>query len=654
MRSFSYSLAVAVIGLSNLADQPAFAQAAKTAKKSAATQILEFKPTQLGVDYDTPTDPAAIEACKLETTSDPKKKSFSYTLRDGQGKLLRRFSDTNGDRNLDQWSYYQDGFEVYRENDLDGDKSLDECRWLNAGGTRIATVEGGQIKGWKQISAEEASKVLVQALVSGKVALLDTILATPEELQAAGLAPEDAAKVASGADRVAQIKALHDSLTGWTKDTVWNRFDCTYPHAIPADPGIGLTKEITLYENAVIFAGAPVGQTPRDPSKVAFLQVPEVIRLGEVWKFVSLPRAIDPDKPVVSVESGIRAALFHKNTPVGGPPPNEAMEAPLRALADYDAKNAEMIRGGEKRDQAKFHLDRITFVRAIVAAAKDPEDKLMYDKQTVDSLIAAYRTGLYPAGKKAIEDIIRKEGKLGSYAAYNLIGAEFALKDGGGDDRANQKKWMADVEQFLTDYEKSDEAPDARFQLANANEFDAEEAKARADYQKLVENFPETTAGKKAAGALRRLDLTGKSITVKGAGLQGDQIDSSKLVGKPLLVVFWASWAAQSKRELPDLVKLYEKHHKTGLEMIGVSLDNDKDEAAAAVKEFGIGWPQIFEGGGFDTRLAAEYGIISLPTIFLVDAQGKVVNRNIRSASDVERQLEKLLPNSSGVARAER
>ena len=46
---------------------------------------------------------------------------------------------------MDQWSYYQDGFEVYREIDLDGDRSLDEARWINAGGMRVATVKKGKI-----------------------------------------------------------------------------------------------------------------------------------------------------------------------------------------------------------------------------------------------------------------------------------------------------------------------------------------------------------------------------------------------------------------------------------------------------------------------------------------------------------------------------
>src|SRR4029077_10037646 len=103
----------------------------------------------------------------------------------------------DGNGKMDQWSYYQDGFEVYRENDLDGDRSLDESRWLNAGGTRVAVVEGGKVATWKQISAEEASKVLVQALVGGDLGLLETVMATPAELAAAGVPKDVVQKVAA-------------------------------------------------------------------------------------------------------------------------------------------------------------------------------------------------------------------------------------------------------------------------------------------------------------------------------------------------------------------------------------------------------------------------------------------------------------------------
>ena len=100
---------------------------------------------------------------------------------------FRRFVITNRGKYLNQWSYYQDGFEVYRENDLDGDRTLDECRWLNGGGTRVAVIKSGKIAGWKRLSAEEASKVLAQAFVGSDLGLLESLMATPEELAAAGV-----------------------------------------------------------------------------------------------------------------------------------------------------------------------------------------------------------------------------------------------------------------------------------------------------------------------------------------------------------------------------------------------------------------------------------------------------------------------------------
>ena len=74
-----------------------------------------------------------------------------------------------------------------------------------------------------------------------------------------------------------------------------------------------------------------------------------------------------------------------------------------------------------------------------------------------------------------------------------------------------------------------------------------------------------------------------------------------------------------------------------------MDLDNERAELDAFLKEHQLAWPQIFEAGGMESRLAVDYGIISLPTMFLVDADGKVLNRNLRTSAEVDRQLEKLL-----------
>jgi thiol-disulfide isomerase/thioredoxin len=610
--------------------------------------LLKLRPTIQGIEYDTPADQASINACKYERVLNEQNKPIGHALRDGQGKLLRRFVAVRSDH-LDQWSYYQDGFEVYREDDLNGDRSLDECRWLNAGGMRIAKVEKGKIKAWKQISAEEASKVLVQALVSGDPALLDTVMAAPEELAAAGVSKDIVAKVAETASkRPEHVAELRKKLIGWTDQTVWNRFDGTFPHVIPADPASGLEKDLTLYENAMVIPGTTAAN--QNPAKIAFLQIPDMIQLGTTWKFVELPRAIDPEKPIVTAASGIRAMLFDRANNVE--PRDEAVDAALKALADYDIKNAPLLQGGQKADIVRYNVGRFPLLRGIVKASKNPDDQLNYNKQVVDSLVAALRTGLYPQGRKPLDALIADGGKLSSYAAYSLIDAEFAMENDapGANILANQKKWMADLDEFLKKFPNSDEVPLVLLHLANANEFSMEEKKAREQYGKLVQGYAATDAGKKAAGALRRLDLAGTPLVIKGTGLQNETIDTAQFHGKPVLIVFWASWASPVKTDLPDLNKLYNKYHSGGLQVVGVDLDNERTELDEFLKQNKLPWPQIFEGGGMDSRLAIDYGIISLPTMFLVDGQGKAVNVYVRS-SDVEKQLEKLLPTKeAGIA----
>ena len=82
------------------------------------------------------------------------------------GTLLRRFADTNGDKRIDLWCYFQFGVEVYRDVDSDFNGKADQHRWLGMAGTRwaIDRDEDKKIDGWKQISAEEVSAEIVAAL----------------------------------------------------------------------------------------------------------------------------------------------------------------------------------------------------------------------------------------------------------------------------------------------------------------------------------------------------------------------------------------------------------------------------------------------------------------------------------------------------------
>lgn len=639
----TWLLAAGLLGL--LAPAPALAQ------QDLLERLLKFTPSQPGVDFETPTEKATLAACKVETQTNPDGQVKAYLIRDGQGKLLRRFVDLDGKLDArktpsyDQFSYFQDGFEVYREADLDGDRKIDECRWMNSGGTRILSIQnqGEKIRyAWKRLSAEEASKVMIQALVGGDLVLLESVIASPEDLAALGV-PKGLVEQATASQkaRIEQVTALREKLKGWGKTTTWSRFDGMMPHAIPAEASNGLPEDLLFYENGVIFAAPAGGQV--DPSKVAYLQAPELVKIGDLWKFVGLPLAVDPSKPSAPTSyDGIRSWLFRGSEPglLAGRDP--ALAEAEKKLADYDAANLPSVKPAEPKTVLKYHYGRLAPLREILKAATRPEDQLLYNRQVIDDLATCYQTELFPEGAKLLAEMSKVGGKVASYAAFRKVLAEYAMDDGASNPIAHQKTYMSKLEQFLKDHGKSDEAPDALLQLASNHEFNAAEDDARKNYSQLSRDFPDTEAGKKAVGALRRLDLVGKPLALKGAGIKGEVIDVAQLKGKTVLVVFWHSGYEPVRRELPELVKVGQKQKDKGLVIVGVNLDGgDKAKVDAFLKSANLPWPQIVEPEGMDGRLANEFGIISLPTMFLVDPQGKVTNRSLRTAMELDRLMDK-------------
>ena len=130
--------------------------AAQTAKPSVI-EALKLKPIQANAEYDVPEGPAA-EKCTLAPIKSPQ--LAGWEVRDGDGNVLRRFLDTNADNKVDQWCYFKDGVEVYRDIDRNFNRKADECRWLGTSGIRWAldTNEDGRIDQWKAISPEEVSE----------------------------------------------------------------------------------------------------------------------------------------------------------------------------------------------------------------------------------------------------------------------------------------------------------------------------------------------------------------------------------------------------------------------------------------------------------------------------------------------------------------
>jgi thiol-disulfide isomerase/thioredoxin len=134
-------------------------------------------------------------------------------------------------------------------------------------------------------------------------------------------------------------------------------------------------------------------------------------------------------------------------------------------------------------------------------------------------------------------------------------------------------------------------------------------------------------------GASRRYNAPGQEIAIKGKTLDGQEIDLDKLKGKVVLVDFWATWCPPCRRELPNIQAMYEKYHEQGFEVIGVSVDQKKEELQKFLKEAKLPWPTIYDHGAAPgQQLQERYGVLFIPETFLVDRAGKVVSLEAHGA----------------------
>ena len=94
----------------------------------------------------------------------------------------------------------------------------------------------------------------------------------------------------------------------------------------------------------------------------------------------------------------------------------------------------------------------------------------------------------------------------------------------------------------------------------------------------------------------------------------------------------WATWCVPCRRNNPHLLKLYHKYHSKGLEIYGVSLDNDHDNWKEAVSQDHMEWIQVIDDKGWDASSALAYGVDMIPSSFLIDKCGVIRKVNVEGA----------------------
>jgi len=124
--------------------------------------------------------------------------------------------------------------------------------------------------------------------------------------------------------------------------------------------------------------------------------------------------------------------------------------------------------------------------------------------------------------------------------------------------------------------------------------------------------------------------------------LNGKSISLYSLRGKYVLVDFWASWCGPCRYENPNLVKLYNEYKDKGLEIYGVSLDQDKDSWHRAIQKDGITWIQVSDLNQWNSIVVPLYQLEGIPASFLLDKEGKIIASYLRGP-DLENKVKQLL-----------
>jgi thiol-disulfide isomerase/thioredoxin len=608
---------------------------------------LSYSPRQSGIQYD---KVQASDESRCTGRYETRNGSDGLMIYSPDGQLLRRFADTNGDRNVDEWCYFKDGVEVYRDIDSDYNGVADQYRWLGTAGIRwgIDKNEDGKIDSWKAISAEEVTIEVVESIRNQDRERFERLLLSESELENLQLGEEKAQQLTE------RLEKARKNFSEWTRSqktivnsTKWAHFAADKPGVIPAGTE-GSAQDVVAYENVVALID--------NDATTQQLLVGTLIQSGTSWKMTDLPRIVN-DGAVLSEAGFFFPSVAVNRTGSGSTTEGGLSPAMQTLLTELDRVDSALRDG--KGDPEQLNAERTTVMMRLIQATRGTEDMGSWIRQFADSVSSAAQTGTYPEGLEKLKELEETLPKLPggeeqqAYVAFRVISTENIVQM--SSPKANialiQDQYIQNLEKFAEKYPESPEAAEAMIQIGVNYELNRDEAEAQKWYRKIATNFSNTSTGKKAQGAIARLNLEGKTLNLRGKTLDGKDFQTAG----PTIVHYWATWCDPCKNDMIELRKIQAKYAKQNLQVVGVNLDNDAKGAAAFLKDNAgkFPWPHIHEQGGFESDLAVKLGVLSLPVTILIDQKGIVVKRSAHFKDDMVEAVEKLMetggrPNPSG------
>lgn len=180
-------------------------------------------------------------------------------------------------------------------------------------------------------------------------------------------------------------------------------------------------------------------------------------------------------------------------------------------------------------------------------------------------------------------------------------------------------------------------------QMTQGGVVETEEAQELlANFSEEAKNYTPSKELSEFLGKIAKVSIGQKAPDFSAPSPEGKEISLKESLGKVTIIDFWASWCTPCRIENPNVVRIYNKYHDQGLNIIGVSLDRDGDSWKQAIEKDQLTWTHISHLQYWNDPIAKEYSVRGIPATFILDENGVIVAKDLRG-DELEKKIAELL-----------